>query len=211
MYTFQSIVVGSGVVTAGIFVRGDRTAEGVALRLLIMGEIYEPKPVLLLIAVSGRYDAGLAWSERATSEIYGPIRLKSEAFDFSETDYYAESMGTDLKKQFLLFDNPIDPGELPQIKRATNRLEVDYAQAGDHPESRPLNLDPGYLTLAKLVLASTKDHAHRIYLGEGIYAEITLNYRNRGWQACDWTYPDYRRADFQAFFTQGRDTMRTGP
>ncbi len=175
-----------------------------------MGEVYEPKPVLLLIAISSRYDQALAWSEQAAMDRYGPIRRKSEAFDFNETDYYAGTMGTELKKQFLVFENPIDPGELPQIKRATNRLEVEYAQMSEHPESRPLNLDPGYLTLAKLVLASTKDHAHRIYLSDGIYAEITLNYRKRGWQACDWTYPDYRRADFQAFFTQCRETMRTG-
>ena len=60
-------------------------------------------------------------------------------------------------------------------------------------------MDPGYLTLAKLVLATTKDHAHRIYQAERIYAEVTLNYRGGGWQKCDWTYPDYQRADYQAF------------
>jgi hypothetical protein len=68
-----------------------------------------------------------------------------------------------------------------------------------------LNLDPGYLTAAKLVLASTKDHAHRLYLGQGIYGEVTLSYRQGHWQHREWTYPDYRRADFQDFFLRLRD------
>lgn len=172
-----------------------------------MGDILEPKPVLLLIAVSSRYDAALDWGEQRASEQYGALRLKSEAFDFTETDYYQSTMGTELKKQFLTFDRLIDPGELPAIKRATNALEAEYAARQEHPETRPLNLDPGYLTLAKLVLASTKDHAHRIYLADGIYAEITLNFRKRGWQSCDWTYPDYQRTDYQQFFTQCRNTL----
>lgn len=175
-----------------------------------MGEINDPKPVLLLVAVSSRYDEALAWSEHRLAELYGEVRLKSEAFDFSETEYYAESMGTELKKQFLVFEALIDPASLPQIKHATNAMEIAYAEQHEHPESRPLNLDPGYLTLAKLVLASTKDHAHRVYMSEGIYAEITLNYRKRGWQRSDWTYPDYQRADFQDFFSQCRQTLRTG-
>jgi hypothetical protein len=71
-------------------------------------------------------------------------------------------------------------------------------------ETRPVNIDPGYITAAKLVLASTKDHAHRIYLGQGIFAEITLMYRHGRWEAHEWTFPDYRRGDYHAFFTQAR-------
>jgi hypothetical protein len=71
-----------------------------------------------------------------------------------------------------------------------------------------LNLDPGYITQAKLVLASTKDHAHRIYLADGIFAEVTLSYKHRRWQPHEWTFPDYRRDDYQAFFTQCRDYLR---
>ena len=72
---------------------------------------------------------------------------------------------------------------------------------------RPLNLDPGYITPAKLVLASTKDHAHRIYLRDGIYAEVTLSFRGRKWQPLEWTYPDYRRDDYQRFFTECREWL----
>ncbi len=174
-----------------------------------MGDINDPKPSLLIIAVSSRYDEALAWTKRRAVEQFGPLQAESSAFEFVETDYYEASMGTELKKQFLTFQNLVDPGQLPQVKRLTNEWEVQYAEGNEHPEPRPLNLDPGYLTLAKLVLASTKDHAHRIYLHEGIYAEVTLNFRHGGWKSSDWTFPDYRRDDYQQFFLSCRQKLRS--
>ena len=85
----------------------------------------------------------------------------------------------------------------------------EYARAAGHAEPRPLNLDPGYLTLAKLVLASTKDFAHRIYLRDGIYAEVTLYYQHHRWEHHQYTFADYRRDDYQQFFSQCRDFLRT--
>ena len=172
-----------------------------------MGEIYQPKEVLLLIAVSSRYEDALAWAEHRAVDEFGALLSKSSAFDFNETNYYRDSMGSDLKKQFLAFSGSIDPGKLPSIKCLTNHWEVECAKELGHPEPRPLNLDPGYLTLAKLVLASTKDHAHRIYLSDGIYAEITLSFRGGEWQASSWTYPDYQREDYQAFFSTCRQAL----
>ena len=136
---------------------------------------------------------------------FGATAAVSPAFDFTETNYYAAEMGVGLKKQFWAFAGAIDPGRLAAIKLATNQWEAEYAARSLHPEPRPLNLDPGYLTLAKLVLASTKDHAHRIYLADGIYAEVTLSFRGGAWQPFDWTYPDYRRGDYHEFFTQCRE------
>ena len=173
-----------------------------------MGDIHQPASELLLIAVSSRYDSALDWSEQRSVSELGPLSLKSLAFDFNETDYYQATMGTELKKQFLVMKNLIAPGDLPRIKQTTNQWEAEYATASKHPEPRPLNLDPGYLTLAKLVLASTKDHAHRLYLGEGIFGEVTLNYRGRAWRPFDWTYPDYRRADYHVFFTECRKLLK---
>jgi hypothetical protein len=173
-----------------------------------MGAISPPHPVLLLVAVSSRYDAALDWARARIAAEFGPLGAVSPAFDFTETDYYTATMGSDLKKQFVVVKSPLDPGRLATIKRLTNDWEVDYAASANHPESRPLNLDPGYLTLAKLVLASTKDYAHRIYLADGIYAEVTLRFRNKQWQAFGWTYPDYRREDFQQFFTTARELLR---
>jgi hypothetical protein len=97
---------------------------------------------------------------------------------------------------------------LVELKLATNDWEAEYAGRKEHSEPRPLNLDPGYLTPAKLVLASTKDHAHRIYLSRGIHAEVTLSYKDRRWQHRDWTFADYRRADYQQFFTECREYLR---
>ena len=173
-----------------------------------MAPIRKPSKVLLLIAVSSRYPAALAWSAERTAAEFGGVALKSEPFDFVETEYYTDTMGTELKKQFLAFENLIDPEEIREIKCSTNRCEVEYASLGRHAQPRPINLDPGYVSLAKVVLASTKDHAHRLYLGEGIYAEVTLTFRHGAWQTLPWTYPDYQRADYHEFFVSCREILR---
>jgi hypothetical protein len=177
-----------------------------------MGSISTPTPVLLLLAVISRYDEALQWARERAAGAFGAIALASDAFAFTETDYYAATMGSDLKKQFLAIARLIDPATLAEIKTETNKWEADYAALGNHVEPRPMNLDPGYITPAKLVLASTKDHAHRLYLRAGVYAEVTLAYRKRDWQPLEWTYPDYRRDDYQAFFTRCRDwLLNCGP
>ncbi|MCC7086596.1 MAG: DUF4416 family protein [Pirellulales bacterium] len=173
-----------------------------------MGDIRSASPGLLLLAAFSRHAEAIQWARHTCEAAWGPVALASLAFDFCETDYYRTSMGEGLRKQFFVFDRPFDPADLADCKLQTNRWEAEYAGRTNHPESRPLNLDPGYLTLAKLVLASTKDHAHRIYLQQGIYAEITLKFRAGGWQPTEWTYPDYRRADFQEFFTRSRECLK---
>jgi hypothetical protein len=175
-----------------------------------MGQIHFPPPVLLLISASSRYADVLEWANGRCVQQFGPLTLASEAFNFTETDYYTATMGGDLKKQFFAFEQTIDPAALPDIKCQTNDWEAEFAALGRHAQPRPLNLDPGYITPAKLVLASTKDHAHRIYLRSGIYAEITLVYRERRWQPVQWTYPDYRRDDYQQFFTHCRERLLAG-
>jgi hypothetical protein len=164
--------------------------------------------VLLIFAAFSRYDAALDWTKAKLSQFYGRIALESPRYDFAETVYYEKSMGTGLKKCFFAFEQLIDPALLPDIKRQSNAWELDFAASASHAEPRPLNLDPGYITEAKLVLASTKDHAHRIYLRDGIYAEITLHFQHGAWQRSAWTYPDYQRADFQAFFTECREYVK---
>ena len=180
-----------------------------------MGEIGQHPPVLFLLAAFSRRDEALAWGKARAVERFGPLALESPAFDFSDTQYYKPTMGGPLLKRFWAFQRPIDPGDLVKIKHLTNDWEQEAAsavQAGaggnlianPGTESRPLNLDPGYLTLAKLVLASTKDHAHRIYLNQGVFAEVTLGYKHGAWQAHPWTFPDYRRPDYHQFFLECR-------
>ena len=177
-----------------------------------MGRIDVPVPVLLVVATISRHETALEWARERCVAQYGAVALASEPFDFTETDYYTATMGADLKKQFFAFDQFVDPSALADIKCQTNLWEAEYAALGRHVEPRPLNLDPGYITPAKLVLASTKDYAHRLYLHEGIYAEATLVYRHRQWQPMEWTYPDYRRDDYQRFFTRCREwLLNCGP
>lgn len=165
-------------------------------------------PALLLVAAFSRHEEAIAWGAGRMVEAFGPLALVSADFQFVETDYYEPTMGPGLKKRFYAFERPVDPADLAAIKLQTNAWEAAYGTLGRHAEIRPLNLDPGYLTAAKLVLASTKDHAHRIYLGRGIYAEVTLHYRHRRWEAGEFTFPDYRRADYHEFFGRARDYLR---
>ncbi len=174
------------------------------------------------MAAFGRHDAALDWARRRAELELGPIVLESGPFVFGETAYYAPTMGSPLTKRFFAFERLIDPGQLAEIKCLTIEWEQQYAEEAaaertgasrDGAEvfpARPLNLDPGYVELAKLVLASTKDHAHRIYLRQGIHAEVTLQYRQQaGWQPQTWTFPDYRRADYHEFFDRCREYLRT--
>jgi hypothetical protein len=176
-------------------------------------------PALLFVAAFSRHASALAWAAKRAAAQWGPIALASNAFDFTETDYYQPTMGADLKKIFWVFERPIDPAQIAAIKRLTITWEHDFAAMATHgeavsdrsspiTESRPLNLDPGYLTTAKLVLASTKDHTHRIYCRDGIFAEITLFFRHGRWEHHEWTFPDYRRADYQAFFSHAREFLK---
>ncbi len=173
-----------------------------------MGQPTEHPPVLFLMAAFSRYDEALEWAVQRSGPMWGKPVLQSPLFDFHETDYYQATMGGPLRKTFFIFPELMDPTELVDRKLLTNTWEEEYARLGRHPEQRPLNLDPGYLTLAKLVLASTKDFAHRIYLGRGIYAEITLFYRHGRWEHHPWTFVDYRRADYHAFFNQARQYLQ---
>jgi hypothetical protein len=173
-----------------------------------MGQPSHHPPALLLLAAFSRHEVALDWARQRAVGTWGPILLESPRFEFVETPYYDATMGRGLKKSFFAFQRPLDPTELVEIKLETNRWEAEYAAAAGHAEPRPLNLDPGYLTPAKLVLASTKDFAHRIYLSRGIYAEITLQYKHHHWLHHEYTFPDYRRADYQEYFSKCRDELK---
>ena len=172
-----------------------------------MGRPTDPSPVLVVMAAFSRYPSALAWARQKAEALWGPVALQSPFFLFDQTDYYAATMGRGLQKTFFAFQRLADPADLVNWKIATNAWETEYAAAAGHAEPRPLNLDPGYLTLGKLVLASTKDFAHRIYLSRGIYAEVTLSYQNRNWQSHAWTFADYRRAEYQDFLSRCRDYL----
>jgi hypothetical protein len=178
-----------------------------------MGQPTAHSPALLLVAAFSRHGEALDWARRRAEETWGPVTLESPPFLFDNTEYYTPTMGAGLTKVFWVFDRPggkeFDPAALVDIKLATNGWEDEYRDHAGHEEPRPLNLDPGYLTLGKLVLASTKDFTHRIYLDRGIFAEITLYYRRGKWESHQWTFADYRREDYQEFFSRCRDYLKT--
>lgn len=169
--------------------------------------------VLLLIAAFSPDKDILEQSKQRAINNYGPILLESEFFRFDEfTPYYAAEMGEILYKQLWTFERLIDPGTLPDIKIVTNSWEAEVAHdlnwdIREEGPKRPINLDPGYIDLGKLILASTKDHAHRIYLRNGIFAETTLMYRSKQWQALPWSYPDYQSEGYQCFLTEARSKL----
>ena len=173
-----------------------------------MAQPKPPKPAVQLIAVFSRHPVAIDWAIERCQSQWGPIAARSSLFDHSETSYYAAEMGEQLWKQFIVIDGLYDPATLACCKLQTNAWEEELAVSGVYAEPRPVNIDPGYIQLNKLVLASAKDRAHRIYLSDGIYAEECLYFLDGRWQARPWTYPDYQRDDFQAFFLQARERLK---
>jgi hypothetical protein len=164
---------------------------------------------MLIVAAFSRWPEAIGWARENLQNRYGPTRLESPLFDFVETRYYDGEMGGELKLQLSAFERLIQPADLAAIKLATNELERLAADASDWAMAksgiaRPINLDPGYLHAGKWVLATTKDQAHRLYLGNGIYAEVTLRYEHGEYVPWPWTYPNYQRDDYRRFFNDAR-------
>jgi hypothetical protein len=120
------------------------------------------------------------------------------------TDYYEIELGPELQKQFLVFRERQSLEKLYQSKRWSNELEVELFADPDRPAQRKVNIDPGYLEPSKLVLFSTKDFSHRIYLGESIYAEVTMLFLHGRFKILPWTYPDYAWENNLKFLMQMR-------
>jgi hypothetical protein len=121
------------------------------------------------------------------SALYGQPDFVSELMPFDYTDYYRPEMGGELVRSFLSMEKLIRPEVLPDIKLVTNELEGKSASSS----KRQVNIDPGYLAKAQLILATGKGFAHRPYLRDGIYADLTLVYQGKKFCALPWTYPDY--------------------
>lgn len=132
---------------------------------------------------------------------FGNIDLLSEPLEFDSTRYYEDEFGSGLVRRVASFEDLIEPVELPGIKLETNGLEETYVGPGG---KRRVNIDPGYLTLERLVLASCKNFSHRVCLGEGVYADLTLVYRRGEYRTLEWTYPDYGGPRMRGLFKEIR-------
>jgi len=172
-----------------------------------MWEIKEPIPVKLIVGILAANDQCLPIAVDAVVSELGPTDLQSDIWPFTQTNYYQKQTGKNILRQFLCFAELIDPGELARIKNTTNRIEQHMAKSLDLPLARPINLDPGIIEPSKLVLATTKNYSHRIYIGENMYAEVTLTYDKGYWKSFYYTYPDYKEKHYHDFFTKVRDKL----
>jgi hypothetical protein len=159
-----------------------------------------------VILVSAVCFASEALHERALARMtasWGPELMRSADFAFDFSDYYRAEMGSDLRKTFHAFETSIDPVQIVEIKHRSNEIEIRLSSSG----KRKVNIDPGYLEAAKLVLASTKNYSHRIYLAGGIYGDVQLVWRRGRFQGQPWTYPDYLQPLALDFFTRVREML----
>lgn len=169
-----------------------------------MGIARDHRPVKVIVGMICA-DRGLFGpAENALIAKLGPTDYRTDSLAFAHTNFYDDELGTPLWRKFVSFAQLAPAEALPDIKTMTNELERHWSHRRADKSARRLNLDPGYLTAAKLILATTKDNAHRIFLRDGIYAEITLSFREGQFKPLEWTYPDYRTPEYLAFFTTVR-------
>jgi hypothetical protein len=163
-------------------------------------------PVKPFVAVVTGYDHIFDEIRKQLEKVLGIVDCKAGPFDFSRfTSYYEDQMGRSLLKIFFSFEKLINPGELVRFKSLAVSMEQEYQKAG-YKVTRPVNIDPGYISLGKVILSSFKDHAHRIYLQEDIFAEITLVYKRKkgSFLPFEYTYPDYKTPESISFFNEAR-------
>ena len=169
-----------------------------------MWELKEPKPVKLIIGILAADEQCLAAGVETLTAEFGKADLISDVWPFDQTDYYKGQTGENILKQFVSIEKLIDPGSLAEIKHKTNKLEQKLAEQLQMGLPRPLNFDAGLVEPSKLVLATTKNYAHRIYIGKKMYAEVTLFFDKGRWQSFEYTYPDYKQGHYFDFLDKVR-------
>ncbi|HXX54138.1 MAG TPA: DUF4416 family protein [Thermodesulfovibrionales bacterium] len=165
-----------------------------------MGSPSNPDPALLFIGTLYRSEAYLSEARQKLRASFGEVALESRARPWDHSEYYKEELGSPLSRTFIFFRDMINPEALGDIKLFTNRVELQLSSHG----KRNINLDPGYLTPYQVVLASTKNYAHRIYLGKGIYAEVTLVHKDGRYCSHLFTYRDYASDEYIQLFEHAR-------
>ena len=176
-----------------------------------MGTIRPFAPVKLFIGVLVANSKFIPQVEERLTAAYGAIDHRSDVIPFDFTDYYENEMGDLIDRVFFSFERLIEADQLPEIKRQTNQFEDELTpllRTSSTSVKRPVNLDSGYIEQAKVILASTKNFYHRIYLGGGVFGEVTMHFKNNTYQFFPWTYPDYQSRDYQEFFLKMRHTFR---
>lgn len=169
-----------------------------------MGAAREPPPVKIVVALLAARRDLLGEAEAALADELGAVELRSDVEAWAWSRYYAAEMGTELWRRFAALQALVPSVGLVDLKEATNRLEERWREGG----GRRVNLDPGYVDVDKLVVASTKAAAHRLHLGRGIHAECALRFENGRFEPWSYTYPDYRTPAAVEFFTRVRRRLK---
>lgn len=168
-----------------------------------MGTVKVYPPVKYFAAITFKPTAPVEKAKEWLSTVFSEIEDISLCYNFDQfTHYYKDEMGEGLQKQIVSF-KILKPAELlPEYKLATNEIESRFLSE----QGRLINLDPGYVCAAKMILATTKDYDHRLYLNRGIFGDVHLRFRQGHFQPAEWTYPDYRQPQIISFFEQIRQT-----
>lgn len=170
-----------------------------------MAETLQVPPVKLIVAALFVQSENLAQAMELLEQQYGAVDYASDEFDFIAQHYYAAEMGLPIKRKIFSFAGLVDAAALAEIKLATNAIEQKLAHAG----SRTVNLDSGYLDFDKLVLASMKRNAQKIYLGKGVWADMNLMYAKGSFTSFAWTFPDFAQGIYDKSLLRIREIYKT--
>jgi hypothetical protein len=169
-----------------------------------MGTTNKPQQVKLFASILFHGNENLLKTLDMLSAQIGAIEEQTPVTPFLHTNYYEKEMGADLMRTFILFALPVERETLPEVKLITNEIEQSFASEG----KRTVNIDPGYIALEHAILATTKGYAHRVHLKNGIYADLTLMYRNGTYRPLEWTYPDYAESQTISLFIRWRENYK---
>ncbi|MCX8027862.1 MAG: DUF4416 family protein [Thermodesulfovibrionales bacterium] len=168
-----------------------------------MGTPSHPQKALLFCSTLYNQESVFAEALKHMTSIFGEILFYSPPLMWNFTDYYNDELGEGILRRYVFFENLVEQDSLSDIKLLSNKIEQDLSTNN----KRKINLDTGYLTPAKIVLASTKDYSHRIYLRNGIFAEVTLIFKKGQFISHINTYPDYKDKKHQFYFYIARNYL----
>ena len=163
-------------------------------------------PVKLICGIMASQERFLLRAEDELVRMYGIFDSQSPLFPFDLTDYYEKQLGKNLKRKFLSFQKLMEPERLSAVKQETNRLEEELREEFQSPH-RVVNIDPGYLSQASLIMATAKDFSHRIPLQHGIYAHLEFLFGKKEVRTLEWTYPDFKKKNIRIILSMSADNI----
>lgn len=169
-----------------------------------MGEIRKPVKVKVIVGILAKDAESIEAVRPLLREKFGEEDLELAPFPFTFTNYYVKEIGDAPLRAFFSYETLVDREEIVDIKLWTNDLELEIAKRNGTPGLRPVNLDPGYMTLGQFFLATTKDQRQRVYIQRGIFVEPTLYFQDGHFHAFEWTYRDYQSPKYIQYLEQVR-------